>query len=102
LCLQLQANRSLSKVSQRAMYRRTPDVVAVLYDSLTDIAQAKGYLAQAQETFVTAGRGDLSERAGDFGGKRNDSGRVFQHRGLVVPAGVPWVGPGVGPGVVIH
>ncbi|MEM7250159.1 MAG: hypothetical protein AAF493_01960 [Pseudomonadota bacterium] len=60
--LRLKASDSLRQVSKRAMYRRLPDVLALLYVSNTDIEQAKHHLGVARATFEVEGRDDLRLR----------------------------------------
>ena len=57
--LRLQASKSLRNVSKRAMYRRIPDVLALLYVSNDDKERAHNYLERAAETFDILGREDL-------------------------------------------
>lgn len=60
--LRVRADESLRQVAKRAMYRRTPDALAVLYASMNDIERAHEYFALASRTFAEAGRPDLTEK----------------------------------------
>jgi len=53
--LRVQANRSLAKISKRAMYHRQPDVLAVLHNSNNDMERAQNYLSQAEVLFIEKG-----------------------------------------------
>jgi hypothetical protein len=57
--LRLQAGKSLRNVSKRAMYRRIPDVLALLYVSNDNKARAHGYFDLASQTFEIEGCQDL-------------------------------------------
>lgn len=61
--LRTRADASLRLVSKRAMYRRNPDVLAVLYASLNDVERAQAYFDRASRTFDEFGRSDLTLRA---------------------------------------
>ena len=51
----LKANQSLLKTSERSMYQRQPDVLAILYNSNFAMDRAEHYLGQARELFSTEG-----------------------------------------------
>lgn len=57
--LRLQSGKSLRNVSKRAMYRRIPDVLALLYVSNDNKARAHDYFDLASQTFEIEGRQDL-------------------------------------------
>ena len=57
--LRLLASKSLRNVSKRAMYRRIPDVLALLYVSNDDKARAQTYLERAATVFDRQGHDDL-------------------------------------------
>ena len=60
--LRLLASKSLKNVSKRAMFRRQPDALALLYISNTDMGRAKAYFDRAQQTFDSKGLQELSSQ----------------------------------------
>ncbi|MCH9674604.1 MAG: hypothetical protein K0U93_24405 [Gammaproteobacteria bacterium] len=60
--LRLKASDSLQHVPRRAMYRRLPDALALLYVSNLDMERAHDYLDLAAQTFESVGRDDLASR----------------------------------------
>ncbi len=61
--LRLLASKSLKNVSKRAMYRRQPDALALLYVSNDDMGRAKNYFDIAKQTFDNEGLEALSTQA---------------------------------------
>lgn len=53
--LRILASKSLAKTSERAMYSRQADVLAILYNSNFTMDKAKKYLAQASSLFTDQG-----------------------------------------------
>ena len=58
--LRILASKSLAKTSERSMYARQPDVLAILYNSNFTMDKAKNYLAQASSLFTDQGEDVLS------------------------------------------
>lgn len=58
--LRILASKSLAKTSERSMYARQPDVLAILYNSNFAMNKARKYLAQADSLFAGQGEDVLS------------------------------------------
>jgi hypothetical protein len=58
--LRILASKSLAKTSERSMYSRQADVLAILYNSNFTMDKAKNYLAQASSLFTGQGEDVLS------------------------------------------
>ena len=58
--LRILASKSLAKTSERSMYARQPDVLAILYNSNFAMNKAKNYLDQASNLFSGEGEAVLS------------------------------------------
>jgi len=58
--LRILASKSLAKTSERSMYARQPDVLAILYNSNFTMNKARKYLAQADSLFAGQGEDVLS------------------------------------------
>jgi hypothetical protein len=64
--LRILASKSLAKTSERSMYARQADVLAILYDSNFTMNKAKTYLDQASNLFADQGEDDLSASTQDM------------------------------------
>ena len=64
--LRILASKSLAKTSERSMYARQADVLAILYDSNFTMNKAKTYLDQASNLFADQGEADLSASTQDM------------------------------------
>lgn len=58
----LLAGESLAHISRRAMFRRQPDVLAILYNSNQAMEQAEDYFSLAGKTFQSHGMRDLLDK----------------------------------------
>jgi len=64
--LRILASKSLANTSNRAMYTRQPDVLAILYRSTFTMDKAKNYLDQASSLFADQGDDVLSASTQDM------------------------------------
>lgn len=64
--LRIKASQALAKTSERAMYQRQAEVMAILYNSNFAMKKARRYLNQASELYVAKGADKLYLEAQDM------------------------------------
>ncbi len=64
--LRIKASQALAKTSERSMYQRQSEVMAILYSSNFAMNKAKRYLSQAGELYAAEGADKLSLDAQDM------------------------------------
>jgi hypothetical protein len=65
--LRIQASKALAGTSERSVYQRKADVMAVLYNSNFAMKKARNYLGKASKLFATQGEDDLYLSTLDMG-----------------------------------
>lgn len=64
--LRIKASQALAKTSERSMYQRQSEVMAILYSSNFAMKKARRYLSQAGEIYAAEGEGKLYLNAQDM------------------------------------
>ncbi len=65
----IRAERTLAQASKRAMYYRQPDVLALLYNSNTDMSRARSYVDRASGIFLAEGADEWTRKVQNLSSK---------------------------------